>query len=74
MKKHTDLYKFRTLYKSLGIDLKVRPKPNEGGCTITLNSWDDDESHSKIFGGHYGFYSEIEFDENGKFIAQSFLE
>ncbi len=72
--KKTDLEKFVELYKSVGIELKVRDCEKrfgeyKGGKIIEMCDNDCEK-----FGGYAGFCSSITFDENGKFLKQDFYE
>jgi len=64
----SDLQKFIELYKSVGIELKPDVKIN-GDIYLHL-----EEGEHKKFKGYNMFFSEIIFDENGKFISQGFWE
>lgn len=71
----TDLEKFIALYAELGI--KLEPKINEGTREdgyqyLHLKAgWKQDKDD---FDGYSGFYSNIYFDETGKFLSQGFWE
>jgi len=67
----TDLEKFIQLYESLGIELipKNGSPFNPDNFYLYLNNGDNDK-----FDGYSGFYSDIKFDKDGKFIKQGFWE
>ena len=67
----TDLEKFIELYKSVGIDLA--PRPIESGVHIGKMFLHLENYYYK-FEGYPGFFSNIVFDENGKFVKQGFWE
>jgi hypothetical protein len=62
----SDLDKFVSLYKSVGIELHPIEKEGEG-FILELK-----ENHG--FDGYAMFLSVIEFDSNGKFLKQGFWE
>jgi len=64
----TDLDKFKELYESVGIKLTEATYPN-GTSTLTLGV-----DRNKKFGGDINVYSDIEFDQDGKFICQNFFD
>lgn len=60
----TDLERFIELYDSVGI--KLEPVKNwEGKTMLHLEVKDQPQ-----FAGYYGLYTEIVFDNDGKFIGQ----
>lgn len=73
----TDIDSFKALYRSFGIECKefvgdddsrrIRLIESAHGC-------DENETGSKLFSGYYGFYTEIIFDKDGKFLGQGFWE
>jgi len=63
----TDLQRFIELYKAIGIELEVQS--DKFGNDIYILECD----HEKIT-GHVGFYTNIKFDVDGKFIEQGFWE
>lgn len=70
----TDLEKFLLLYNELGIILVAqvnehRQKDDDWYQCLHLQEEDNDK-----FIGYIGFYSDIYFDKNGKFINQGFWE
>lgn len=65
--KVTDLEKFKELYASLGINLQG--EIYGGKYVLMLKSGDH-----VLFDGYCEFFSDIEFDMNGKFIKQGFWE
>ena len=81
----TDLEKFVELYRSFGIECKVNKiitlveddRVNHNCSVIKLNAsgYSDEEStlSDKII-GYDGFYSEVVFDKEGKFIYQGIWE
>jgi hypothetical protein len=68
----TDLEKFIDTYKQFGIDVKTYE--NEGNIEISLNGYGDMATQSVKFGGYSGFYSDVIFTKEGKFIEQRFFE
>lgn len=68
----TDLEKFIDVYKQFGIDIKTRI--NGDKIRIKLGGGDDDSTKSAKFDGYGGFYSDLEFTIEGKFIRQGFWE
>jgi hypothetical protein len=66
----TDLERFIELYKSFGIDLEAE---NTECDESNKNYYVHLQYHEK-FCGHHGFFSTVEFDENGKFLRQGFWE
>lgn len=82
---YTDLQAFIDLYKRLGIKVIVNEcerkegRLNEGEIYIVLSEYGYGDTEEKItyhkkFGGYTGFYTEIIFDKDGKFINQDFYE
>ena len=71
----TDLEKFVELYNGFGINV-ISEKTDEGyEVHLTENSYfDENDTVSEKFEGYPGFYTRIEFDENGKFKKQGFWE
>lgn len=71
----TDLEKFKELYKSIGIELIVNIDNEKQQQFVRLSegAYTDAEA-TKGFAGYMGFFSEILFDMNGKFIEQGFWE
>jgi hypothetical protein len=76
----TDLERFVELYQSLGIHVVVNANA-DGSTWIMLGKagteWFSDEGKvttSKKFNGYNGFYSDIQFDQAGKFVSQGFWE
>ena len=69
----SDLDRFIELYKDLGINLVVHDcsdrRHPEAVFGINLSA-DDGET----FEGYWGFFSEIGFDRDGKFVFQGFWE
>lgn len=77
----TDLDRFVDLYRSLRIEPKILKFNGFGepllGSRIVLsdnNIHPDGATTSEKFDGYCGFYTEIEFDENDKFVKQGFWE
>jgi len=71
----TDLEKFKELYKSLGIELVV--SETEDVLVVKIGTdlhRDNDLTVSEKFTGWNGFYSDIQFTKEGKFISQGFWE
>lgn len=62
-----DQEKFIALYKDFGITLEVIN--NDQGSFIKL-----DEDVDEKFSGYTFFYSMVHFDEDGRFMGQSFAE
>jgi len=73
-KPQSDLEKFIDLYKSVGIELEVKKSepPDEGVQMITIEV--NEYNMSKSITGYNGFYTNIYFDESGKFIQQGIWE
>ena len=73
----TDLEKFKELYASFGIDLKHDQLEN-GLIEVILceSSWCscDIVNTSSKFEGYTGFFTQVIFDKDGKFIKQGFWE
>jgi hypothetical protein len=77
----TDLEAFIDLYARFGIDCKVETEDSNTHQFIILlvedsllpSATSETKSSGKLT-GYNGFYSRIEFDENGKFVQQEFLE
>lgn len=72
----TDLEAFVALYKRFGIECKVGHNECDPPICIVLGTDDSDgitTTDEKLV-GYLGFYSQIEFDKNGKFVEQSFYE
>lgn len=77
----TDLEAFIDLYARFGINCKVETEESSTHQFIILLVEDSHlpttssktESSGKLT-GYNGFYSRVEFDENGKFVQQEFLE
>lgn len=71
----TDLEKFIELYKGFGIDVKVfDTKRNTKAIMLSDSSYDFNFTNSDKFDGYSGFFTDIEFDNNGKFLRQGFWE
>jgi len=68
----TDLANFLKLYQSFGIKCTVY-KDGDKQC-ITLGDTGVNTTTSEKFTGYSGFCSEIEFDNDGKFLTQGFYE
>jgi len=75
----SDLDNFIKLYKSFGIDLK--PKKTEKGEEVFVNGEYSVEPHiiigmrqGDLFCGYSGFFSDVIFDKDGKFVEQGFWE
>lgn len=71
---YTDLKKFIDIYKLFGVEL--RPFEEEGVIKIHLGQSSSVYAADGLeqFEGHSGFFSEIQFDQEGKFIKQGFWE
>jgi len=71
----TDLEKFIELYKSFGIDLKAHKIDDHQEIIMGSSEYYPKLiSSSDKFDGYFGFYSDVYFDLNGKFIKQGFYE
>jgi hypothetical protein len=68
----TDLEKFIDTYKQFGIEIKT--KEENGKILVSLGGWDNHSSYSEKFSGYGGFFSDLEFTKDGKFISQGFWE
>ena len=71
----TDLEKFIDCYKQFGIDVMVNE--TDSGFKVLLNDsygGTMKETSCIDFDGYGGFFSDIDFDENGKFKRQGFWE
>ena len=67
----TDLEKFIELYKSFGINCKIAKNDNGDNIIKLCGSGSymyEDVTKSELFDGYNGFYSDIIFDKNGKFL------
>ena len=64
----TDLEKFIDTYKQFGIDVKTYEDSDK--IRIDLNG----STESEKFDGYCGFYSDLEFTKEGKFLRQGFYE
>lgn len=73
--KQTDLERFVALYASFGITC-ILNKNADGSTWIELanGGYGKLTTESEKFDGYSGFYSTIEFDQNGTFIKQGFWE
>jgi len=75
----TDLEKFVELYKSFDINLKVIENEDDfeiilSECAVFDDPHNEITSVSPKFGGYTGFFSQVVFDKNGKFVCQKFYE
>lgn len=71
----SDLENFVNLYKSFGIDCIINKKENEQVIILSgSGNTDMKETSSSKFDGYGGFYSDVKFDLDGKFISQGFWE
>lgn len=81
----TDLEKFVELYRSFGIECVVSERERyqyeslpERIKRIRIGNWEygvpEENTDSDKFDGYGGFYSEVIFDMDGKFIKQTFYE
>ncbi len=68
----TDLEKFIDTYKQFGIGVKTYEDGDK--IRIELNGWEDYSTESDKFDGYCGFYSDLEFTKQGKFLRQGFYE
>jgi hypothetical protein len=64
----SDLEKFIELYKSVGIELT--PDKEDDGLSLNLMEGE----HKELVGGYMGFFTEICFDLDGKFVSQGVWE
>lgn len=70
----SDLERFLELYKSFGIELNPEVEDSEhsnGSDTVTLIL---EVRKNPKFTGYEGFYSDITFNADGKFLEQGFWE
>ncbi len=70
----TDLEKFIDLYRQFGIDVKPFKDESEGTIKITFFGLEEHATQSEKFHGYNGFYSDVEFTEEGSFYMQGFYE
>lgn len=71
----TDLEKFIDTYKQFGIEVKVVENEKLNLEVKLRLSYDDNfATESDKFDGYSGFYSDLEFTKEGKFIRQGFWE
>lgn len=68
----TDLEKLIDTYKQFGIDLIVYEEDDK--FKITLSGWGENSTNSDKFNGYSGFFSDLEFTKEGKFLSQGFWE
>lgn len=68
----TDLEKFIDCYKQFGVDVKTYKQGEK--ILIRLDGFDDYSTKSEKFDGYIGFFSELEFTKEGKFLRQGFYE
>jgi len=68
----TDIEKFIQLYESVGITLSVESSNKVDDENKYLHMEVNDSN--KYIDGYYGFYTEICFDKDGKFVKQYILE
>ena len=74
----TDLEKFIGCYKQFGVEIKTFEF--DGKTRVVLIRDSDEYMHGEAatssdkFGGYNGFFSELELDQNGKFLTQGFWE
>lgn len=68
----TDLQKFIDTYKQFGIDVKTYEDGDK--IKINLNGWKNYSTESDKFDGYCGFFSDLEFTKEGKFLRQGFYE
>ena len=67
----TDLDRFLAFYSGIGIDLEPDNEDRKDDhITYCIGS----EIGSKVMDGYIGFYSDVEFDKEGKFVRQGFWE
>jgi len=66
----SDLEKFKELYTSFGV--KFNESKDEAGTVIAFGGY---ETHvNNKIDGYSGFFTEVEFDPDGKFLKQGFWE
>ena len=79
----TDLERFVELYQSIGVKLNVFTIDTGSRVILTTKKekFDDDDDEeetdatsSEKFKGYEGFYTNIDFDKDGKFVEQGFWE
>lgn len=71
----TDLEKFQELYLSIGFELIVNIDLEDKKQHVVLHQGNyADDTMTTGFSGYGGFYSQIEFDMDGKFLKQGFWE
>jgi len=72
----TDLERFLAFYEGVGI--KLNPMPDTENIRYLIGDdhygYDSDINTSKKFNGYNGFYSDVEFTKDGKFMRQGFWE
>ena len=68
----TDLEKFIDTYKQFGIEVKAYEEDDK--IRIDLGGWEDNSTKSDKFDGYSGFFSDLEFTKEGKFLRQGFWE
>jgi hypothetical protein len=73
MEELNDLELFIKTYKQFGVEIVTYIGSN-GNTFIDLNDDAENSTKSQKFNGYGGFFSDIEFDKNGKFIRQGFWE
>ena len=67
----TDLEKFIELYKSIGIT--VEQEVRDDNIVLSISSWALGKEQERLE-GYSGFYTDIIFSKEGKFIKQGFWE
>lgn len=68
----TDLEKFIDTYSQFEIEVKTYKDGDK--IRVDLNGYGESSTNSDKFDGYGGFYSDLEFTEEGKFIRQGFYE
>jgi hypothetical protein len=68
----SDLNNFISLYKSFGINCKVKNNLSNGYNYVVFHDGDDDSTWSDKFSGCKNIYTIIVFDIDGKFLWQEF--
>ncbi len=73
----TDLELFLAFYKQIGVDLEPISSKENNNIVYGIGNADFHDMGLTIsdkFDGYGGFYSDIEFTKNGKFVRQGFWE
>lgn len=70
----TDLEKFIDTYKQFGIKIKTFENEKSNIEVQIGGGWDAKTTSSEKFDGYSGFFSDLEFTKEGKFLRQGFWE